>query len=48
MYGGIRAANDAQRSKADQPGHDKVDGDEVIEEARKNQDEHPHDECYEG
>ena len=30
MYGGLRAADGAQRSEADQPGHDEVDGDEVI------------------
>ena len=48
LYGGLRATDVAQCSEADQPGHDQVDSDEVIEKAWKNQNENPHDECYEG
>ena len=46
--GDSRAADVTQCPEANQPSHDEVDGDEVIEEAWKNQDKNPHDECYEG
>ena len=39
----LGAADVAECPEADQPGHDQVDGDEVIEKARKNQDENPYD-----
>jgi hypothetical protein len=39
----LRVADVAERSEADEPGHDQVDGDEVIEKAWENQHENPHD-----
>ena len=42
------AADLAEHPEADQAGHDQVDGNEVIEKARKNQDENPRDNRYEG
>jgi hypothetical protein len=44
----LRTADGAQRPKTDQADHDQVDGDHVIEKARKNQDKNPHDERHEG
>ena len=48
MYGGLWATNGTQCSEANQPSHDQVDGDEVIEKAWENQNENSHDECHEG
>ena len=44
----LRTADSAKRSEADQAGYNEVNGDEVIEEAWKNQDQNPRDERYEG
>jgi|SRR4029453_2734301 hypothetical protein len=44
----LRTAESAQSSEADQAGYNEVNGDEVVEEAWKNQDQNPHDERYEG
>jgi hypothetical protein len=48
VYGGLWAADGAQRSEANEPGHDEIDGDEVIKEAWENQDKNPYDKRYEG
>ena len=44
----LRTTDSAQRSETDQAGYNEVNGDEVVEEAWKNQDQNPHDERYEG
>jgi hypothetical protein len=48
MNGGLWATNVTQCPEADHPGHDEVNGNEIIEKTWKYEDKNPDDERDEG